>query len=67
VLITVKHSPIKVEKLPAQARVNQARRYHSSNTSLKASMMNTTAAVGDGTNAINIPEQEEIKRKGKGR
>jgi hypothetical protein len=39
---------------PAQVRVNLAHRYRSLNTSLKASSMNTTVAVGVGTNAKNI-------------
>lgn len=51
---TVKHSPTKEERLLAQVRVNQVHRYRSSDTSLKASMTNTTVAVGVGTNAKKI-------------
>lgn len=60
---TVKHSPTKEGRSPAQARRNQAHRYHSSNTNPKASSMNTTVAVRSGISAKNIPEQEENKRK----
>ena len=44
---------------PAQVRINQAHRYHSSPTNPKAITMNTTVAVVVGTNAKNIPKQYE--------
>ena len=53
-LTTVKHSSTKEGWSPAQVKINQAHRYHSSNTNPKASMMNTTAAVGVGTNVRSI-------------